>query len=190
MEALERSQYLRFYSVGDALLKLTGGAEAFPDFGSNQWAIAPSKSANGRIIHVEHLHMPWANRFQKYEAHLLTPGKLDAGGVSWFGSPFFLAGFNDKITWSVTWNQPNIGDIYEEKLNPENGSQYLYEGKWRGIQVEYETFQVKGPRGMDAITLPLYYTHHGPIVRVDKERHRAYSVKVPNYDGVNYSTGL
>ena len=64
VEALERSQYLRFYSVGDALLKLTGGAEAFPDFGSNQWAIAPSKSANGRIIHVEHLHMPWANRFK------------------------------------------------------------------------------------------------------------------------------
>jgi len=43
---------------------------------------------------------------------------------------------------------------------------------------------------METITLPLYYTHHGPIIRVDKERHRAYSVKVPNYDGVNYSTGL
>ena len=62
--------------------------------------------------------MPWANRFQNYEAHLITPGKLDAAGISWFGSPFFLDGLNDKITWSATWNTPNISDVYEEKLNP------------------------------------------------------------------------
>ena len=36
--------------------------------------------------------MPWANRFQNYEAHLMTPGKLDAAGISWFGSPMFLDG--------------------------------------------------------------------------------------------------
>jgi len=190
VEALERAEYMRFYSVGDALPKLAGGADAFPDFGSNQWAIAPSKSVSGKIIHVEHLHMPWANHFQKYEAHLITPGKLNAGGVSWFGSPFFLAGFNDRITWSVTWNQPNIGDVYEEKIHPEGRLQYLYEGRWRDIRVEQESFRVKGPRGMETITLPMYYTHHGPIVRFDPERHRAWSVKVPNYDGVNYSTGL
>lgn len=190
IEALERSQYMRFYSVGDSLAKLAGGATAFPDFGSNQWAIAPFKSANGNIIHVEHLHMPWANRFQKYEAHLMTPGKLNVAGVSWFGSPFFLVGFSDKITWSATWNQPNIGDVYEEKLNPDGRLQYLYDGQWRDILADYETFSVKSHDGMQPVTLPLYYTHHGPIVRLDKERHRAYSVKVPNYDGVNYSQGL
>lgn len=106
IEALERSHYLRFYSIHDALQKMTGKVYDFPAFGSNQWAIAPSKSANGRIIHVEHTHMPWANRFQNYEAHLITPGKLNAGGISWFGSPFFLDGFNDRITWSATWNDP------------------------------------------------------------------------------------
>jgi penicillin amidase len=58
----------------------------------------------------------------------MVPGKLNAGGISWFGSPFFLMGFNDKITWSATWNQPNMSDVYEEKINPENHRQYLYEG--------------------------------------------------------------
>ena len=48
------------------------------------------KSANGRILHVEHVHMPWANRFQNYEAHLITPGRLNVAGISWFGSPVFL----------------------------------------------------------------------------------------------------
>ena len=169
---------------------MTEKAYDFPGFGSNQWAIAPFKSANGRIIHVEHTHMPWANRFQNYEAHLITPGKLDAGGISWFGSPFFLDGFNDRITWSATWNEPNMADVYEEKINPENHLQYLYEGTWRDIRSETETFRVRGPKGMESITLPLYYTHHGPIVHFDREKKRAYSVKLPNYDGVNYSTNM
>ncbi len=190
IEALERSQYLRFYSIHDALKKMSGETWSFPDFGSNQWAIAPEKSANGRIIHVEHTHMPWANRFQNYEAHLTTPGKLDAAGISWFGSPFFLMGFNDRITWSATWNEPNMSDVYEEKINPENSLQYLYDGQWRDIRVESEAFQVKGPNGQEAVTLPLYYTHHGPIVKFEKGSHRAWSVKLPNFDGVNYSLGL
>jgi acyl-homoserine-lactone acylase len=190
IEALERSHYFRFYSIHDALSKLENQPLSFPHLGSNQFAISREKSANGRIIHVEHTHMPWANRFQNYEAHLITPGKLNAGGISWFGSPFFLDGFNDKITWSATYNSPNIADIYEEKLNPQNHLQYFYEGQWKDIRVEQATFKIKSPQGTDSVTLPLYYTHHGPIVKFEKERHRAFSVKLPNFDGVNYSTNM
>ncbi|MFN0166792.1 MAG: penicillin acylase family protein [Bryobacteraceae bacterium] len=190
VEASERSHYLRFYSIHDALNKLRPLPGSFPNFGSNQWALARSRTANGRVLHVEHTHMPWANRFQNYEAHLVTPGRLNAGGISWFGSPFFLDGFNDRITWSATWNQPNIADVYEEKIDPENPLRYLYDGAWRSIRVESETFRVKGPKDLETITLPFYYTHHGPIVKFDRERHRAYSVKLPNFDGVNYSKAL
>jgi len=190
VEALERSQYLRFYSIHDALMKMTEQTWSFPNFGSNQWALAPDKSANGRVLHLEETHMPWANHFQNYEAHLIVPGRLNAGGISWFGSPFFLDGFNDKITWSATWNQPNISDVYEEKINPLNDLQYLYEGEWREIRVEEASFRIKGPAGMESLTLPLYYTHHGPVVKFDKERHRAWSVRLPNFTGVNYSLGL
>lgn len=190
IEALERSQDFRFYSVHDALSKLADKPYTFPNLGSNHFAIAPQRSANGRVIHVEHTHMPWANRFQNYEAHLITPGELNTGGISWFGSPFFLDGFNDRITWSATYNSPNISDIYEEKLNPENPLQYAYDGSWRPIRVEQETFRIKGPQEMESVTLPLYYTHHGPIVKFDRKRQRAYSVKLPNFEGVNYSTNL
>jgi len=190
VEALERSQYMRFYSISDALNKITGKTYEFPTFGSNQWAIEASRSLNGHVMHVEHTHMPWANRFQNYEAHLITPGKLDAAGISWFGSPMFLMGWNDRITWSATWNEPNISDVYIEKINPDKPLEYLYEGKWKPIRVEYETFRIKGEKGMEAITLPCYYTSHGPIVKFDPETHHAYSVKLPNFEGVNYATGL
>ena len=191
IEALERSQYFRFYSIHDALSKLAENApQSFPNLGSNQWAIEPIKSANGRIIHVEDIHMPWANRFQMYEAHLITPGQLNAGGISWFGSPFFLDGFNDKITWSATWNEPNIADVYVESINPANHLEYLYEGQWRPVRVEHASFKVKGTNGMETVSLPLYYTHHGPIVKFDREGHQAYAVRLPNFRGVNYSSGL
>lgn len=190
IEAFERSNYFRFYSIQDALMKMTEQTWYFPNFGSNQFAISPERSANGRVIHVEETHMPWANRFQNYEAHLIVPGKLNAGGISWFGSPFFLMGFNDKITWSATWNQPNISDVYEEKTNPANDLQYLYDGKWLDIQVEIATFRIKGPKATEIVSLPLNYTHHGPVVKFDKEQNRAWSVKLPNFDGVNYSLGL
>jgi acyl-homoserine-lactone acylase len=190
VEALERSNYLRFYSIHDALIKMDEKTFQFPNFGSNQWAILPSRSADGHIIHVEHTHMPWANRFQNYEAHLIIPGKLDVAGISWFGSPVFLDGFNDHITWSATWNEPNMSDVYEERLNPKNPLQYMYDGHWRDIRVELETFHVKGPHGMETVSLRLYYTHHGPIVKYDGKKNRAYSVKLPNFEGVNYATGL
>jgi len=190
VEALERSHYFRFYSIHDALSKLLGTTYSFPHLGSNQWAVARGKSANGRVMHVEHTHMPWANRFQNYEAHLMTPGKLNAGGISWFGSPFFLDGFNDRITWSATYNNPNIADVYEEKLKPDDHTKYGYDGRWRAMRVEQETFRVRGPKGMETITLPLYYTHHGPVVKVDRTRHRAWSVKLPNFENVTYSAAL
>ena len=163
-----RSHYMRFYSIDDAMSKIPGQRHAYPNLGSNQWAIAPQRSVNGRIIHVEHLHMPWSNDLQLYEAHLITPGKLNVAGVGWFGSPFFLSGFNDHITWSATWNRPNIADTYEEIINPRNNRQYLYDGRWLDIRIERETFNVKGQDGFKTETLPLYYTHHGPIVKFDK----------------------
>ena len=190
IEALQRSDYLRFYSAHDALQKIRRQAYKFPQFGSNQWAISPFRSATGHVIHVESTHMPWDNRFQNYEAHLIVPGVLNVGGISWFGSPFLLDGFNDRITWSATWNRPNISDVYIEKINPGSRMQYLFDGTWNPIRVERETFRVKTAAGMEKITLPVYYTRHGPIVEFDPKTNTAYSIKLPNAHGVNYSTGM
>ena len=83
-----------------------------------------------------------------------------------------------------------LSDVYEEKINPKNHLQYLYDGKWLNIRVESATFKVKGPKGLESVVMPLYYTEHGPVVSFDKEHNRAYSVKLPNFNGVNYATGL
>jgi acyl-homoserine lactone acylase PvdQ len=190
IEALERSNYMRFYSSADGLEELARVRVQHRSFGSNQWAVSRAKSASGRILHGATLHMPWSNHFQLYEAHLITPGKLDIAGAGWFGSPFFLTGFNDRITFSVTWNRPNIADVYEEKISAHHPLQYLYEGEWRNMKVEQATFRVRDGAVSRLETKNLYYTHHGPVVKFDERRRCAYALKLPNFDGVNYSTGL
>ena len=55
--------------------------------------------------------------------------------------------------------------------------QYLFEGKWNPLRVEQETFHVKTATGMETITLPAYYTRHGPIVEFDRTTNTAYSIK-------------
>jgi acyl-homoserine lactone acylase PvdQ len=100
--------------------------------------------------------MPWANRFQNCEAHLITPGRLNAAGISRFGSSCFLDGFNEKITWRDTFNWPNIVDIYEERIDPQDPSRYLHKGEWRPIRAETGTFRINGPRGVESVTLPLH----------------------------------
>ena len=59
VEAFERSQYFRFYSVQDALMKMTEQTWNFPSFGSNQWAMSPTEV--GR----------WANHARGTHAHAL-----------------------------------------------------------------------------------------------------------------------
>jgi len=91
----------------------------------------------GKLRQAKVVHKPFASGAcgRCHDAHatdnpaqlVTAPGKLCAGGISWFGSPFFLDGFNDRITWSATYNGPNIADVYEELLNPENPLQYRYE---------------------------------------------------------------
>ena len=191
IEALERSIYLRYYSIDDALSKLEANHLPPAGLGSNQWAIAPWKSARGYIFHVEHMHLPWSNQLQVYEAHLITPGKLNAAGIGWFGSPFFISGFNSRITWSATYNRPNLSDIYEEQLNPANSTEYLYEGAWQKMRETSASFRVlQADKSWKIVVLPMYYTRHGPVVRIDPRRHKAYAAKVPQYEGVNYSSGM
>ena len=45
-------------------------------------------------------------------------------GGTFPGSPFVHVGFNENLGWGATVNQPDLSDIYELKLNPENNDQY------------------------------------------------------------------
>jgi acyl-homoserine-lactone acylase len=129
--------------------------------GSNGWAIAPSRSANGNAMLLANPHLPWSDRFLWYETQLTAPG-IDAYGAALIGIPVLAIAFNDNLGWTHTVNTHDGWDAYE--LTLVNGG-YQWNGKIRAFETETQTLKVKQADG----TLreePLIVRHsvHGPIV--------------------------
>ncbi|MEP6780744.1 MAG: penicillin acylase family protein, partial [Gemmatimonadaceae bacterium] len=61
--------------------------------GSNNWAVAPSRSANGHALLAGDPHLDLSLPSIWYELHLVVPGQLDVYGVTIPGAPGIIIGF-------------------------------------------------------------------------------------------------
>lgn len=176
--------FLQSWSFDDGFGDLGRGGIA-PGFeeterGSNQWAVAPSRSATGDAILYIDPHLSWygASRFWECRVHA---GDWHASGFGLAGNPYIGLGHNDKLAWAMTTGGPDTADVYRMKINPENPLQYAYEGGWRDFKVRKVTLHI----GTEGATkeLTLMDSHHGPVVAV-RDGH-AYAVKTAYADAVN-----
>src|SRR5690606_25530082 len=62
--------------------------------GSDAWAIAPSRTADGNALLLISPHLPGADLFTWYEAHI-SGGGIEAYGVSLVGMPTLNIAFNE-----------------------------------------------------------------------------------------------
>ena len=60
-----------------------------------------------------------------YEVHLNSEEGLNVTGGLFPGSPVVFKGYNDYLGWSHTVNGPDLIDIYELTINPDNDNEYL-----------------------------------------------------------------
>jgi penicillin amidase len=72
-----------------------------------------------------------------------------------------IIGHSDRIAWGVTNVEPDVMDLYIEKINPDNPNQYEVNGQWVDMQLVKETIQVAGSQ---PIIQTVRYTRHGPIL--------------------------
>jgi penicillin amidase len=129
---------------------------------SNNWAVAPAKSATGRALLEGDPHLELTLPSIWYEAHIVVPDAMDAYGVTFTGSPAIIIGFNRDVAWSFTTNTADVLDYYEEELDdPERPARYRLDGEWRPLEARVE--QYLGERGEVIAADTLYYTHRGPI---------------------------
>ena len=84
---------------------------------SNEWVVAPEKTADGYVMVQADPHLPWFGMNAKYEVHLKGPGYNVAGSTVW-GVPGVSGGHNDHIAWAGTANNPDTADAYIETINP------------------------------------------------------------------------
>ncbi|MGH9841439.1 MAG: penicillin acylase family protein [Blastocatellia bacterium] len=145
-----------------------------PSDGSNNWVIDGTMSATGKPLLANDPHRTIALPSLRYLVHLAGPGwnVIGAGEPS---LPGVAAGHNERVGFGFTIVGIDQQDLYVEEINPSNPNEYRWQGKWRKMQIEREEIKVKGeanPR-----LLELKFTHHGPVLYEDKERHRAFALK-------------
>ncbi|MFZ5999666.1 MAG: penicillin acylase family protein, partial [Bacteroidota bacterium] len=153
-------------AVPSELLAKTPLEKPNKDVGSNNWALAGSRTATGSPLLCNDPHLNLSLPSIWYTIHLSAPG-YNSMGASLPGAPAVISGFNDSIAWGVTNAQRDLVDWYKIQMKDTSNNEYLSDGKWKPVRKVVEAFKVKGGATFYDTIL---YTHHGPIV-YDKSFH-------------------
>ncbi len=140
--------------------KPTGKVEGI---GSNNWAVAGSKTASGYPILANDPHLRLSFPSIWYQIQLSAPG-INVYGVSLPGAPMIIIGYNDKISWGVTNTDADVLDWYQIKFKDANKNQYWHNNQWNNVSHRTEVINV---RGEQPVTEKVIYTHYGPVVFED-----------------------
>jgi acyl-homoserine-lactone acylase len=154
--------------------------------GSNAWAVGRGRSASGRGILLANPHLNWTGSHVFQEVHLKVPGQLNISGATPVGLPFVGMGFNENLGWALTVNRLDADDLYELTLDPVDHDRYLYNGRTLDFRSREIKIGVKAPSGVEAHSVTVQWSHHGPVVR--KAGHKAYALKSANLGIVDFVT--
>ena len=132
-----------------------------PGGASNNWAVAPAKSASGHALLANDPHLQLGLPATWHEVHIVTP-QLEVAGVTIPGFPFVTIGHNRDIAWGLTNLMVDSGDFFLERINPSDPGQVMHLGRWVPISERKETIRVKGG---DPVTITIRSTPHGPLVQ-------------------------
>jgi acyl-homoserine-lactone acylase len=148
--------------------------------GSNAWAVAPSRMADGKTWLISNSHQPYEGGVAWYEAVVHSDEGLDMAGALFPGSPYVLLGHNRNLGWTNTVNRPDLIDIYKLTLN-EAGDKYRFDGAWKPLESKRVWLPVKfGP-----ITVPIprtiHRSIHGPVIM---NKNGAFAIRYAGMDKV------
>lgn len=130
--------------------------------GSNNWAVAPSRTEAGYALLAGDPHLELTLPSIWYEVHISVPNELDIYGVTIPGVPGVVIGFNRRVAWSFTNTEADVLDFYDETLDDrDQPTAYVVDGTWRPLTRRIEEF--RGPRGNVLAIDTVYYTHRGPL---------------------------
>ncbi|MEZ4828239.1 MAG: penicillin acylase family protein [Bacteroidia bacterium] len=146
----------------DSILKKPASAflpQPDPGLGSNNWAVAGSKSVTGNPILSNDPHLGLSLPSIWYEMQLHAPG-VNAYGVGFPGGPGVVLGFNDSVAWGSTNAGMDVMDYYRV-ISDEKEEKYFFDGEWRPFTLRLETHTIKGG---EAFVDSVKYTHYGPVI--------------------------
>jgi penicillin amidase len=154
---LERTKELRHMPFGSVL----GG-------GSNNWAIAPSRSVTGNALLSNDPHQPMRQPATFYLAHLDAKtkgtGQIHAAGATVAGMPWVVLGQNENIAWGSTDTFFDMTDVYiEELVKDTDGNAMGVMFKGEVVPFTRVQFPVRFNDGSTEDQELLFVPHHGPV---------------------------
>ena len=191
-----------FYGFDETLLSLfgdermqeialdpAGGREAYiigekslATRGSNAFAVAPSRSTDGKTRLFINSHQPFTGPVAWYEAHLMSDEGMDMAGGLFPGGPLVFTGFNRDLGWGNTVSKPDLADVYVLTRNPENEDQYRLDGEWVDFERTTAEMRIKlfGPFALK-VRRPVLRSRHGPVVEA---KHGTYALRYAGQDEI------
>jgi penicillin amidase len=164
--------------------------------GSNAWAVSGARTASGKPVLSNDMHLALNVPSLWYEADLESslPAPFTAfhvAGVTLPGSPFVIVGHNQHVAWGFTNLGADVQDLYiEHTRGTPSGAEYqVAGGMWLPVRYQAETIHV---RGSADVVLDVPLTHHGnadtPIISgIFPGERRTLSLQWSIYDPANLS---
>jgi penicillin G amidase len=165
---------LRVYDLGTA-------GVGFPDdlpvdresLGSNNWAVAPGRTATGRPLLADDPHRSLSLPSLRYVVHLSAPG-LDVIGAGEPALPGVSIGHNGTVAFGLTIFAIDQEDLYVYETREDAATDYRYRDRWEPMTTVRESIAV---RGGEPVEVELRFTRHGPVIHEDPERRRAFALR-------------
>jgi penicillin amidase len=158
--------------------------------GSNNWVVSGTRTASGKPLLSNDMHLNHSVPGVWYEADLQsTTGNFHAAGVTLPGYPFVIVGHNDHIAWGFTNLGADVQDLYIEHTRG-TGTTAEYESPdnvWHPLLHQREVIHV---RNSSDVILDVDATQHGttatPLISdlFPKEK-RSLSLRWTIYDPAN-----
>lgn len=127
--------------------------------GCNNWAIAPSRTATGRPILANDLHIGPAIPSPWYLCKITTP-EISVAGVSFPGAPAIPVGHNGTCAWGMTAGMSDVVDLFKEEIGAD-GKSIRQGDDFVPCEVVKEIIRVKGAGPVEEEVL---ITPRGPII--------------------------
>lgn len=127
--------------------------------GSNNWAVAGSKTASGNPLLCNDPHLTLTLPSIWFQIQIHTP-EQNCYGVTLQGVPGIIIGFNEDMAWGVTNAGHDVADWYRIQWTDAGRTRYLLDGAERPAEIRLEEIKIKGQAPLlDTVR----YTVWGPV---------------------------
>jgi penicillin amidase len=135
--------------------------------GSNNWAVAGHRTANGGALIANDMHLSLRLAHIWYRARLIVKSQdassaRELTGVTLPGLPLLVAGSNGHIAWGYTNTQGDYDDLVVIDTDAQHPNQYRVVDKFQNFNIRRERINV---RGGEAVEVEYRDTIWGPLIQ-------------------------